>query len=271
MLKGMRRAAALLLAELAACGILAGLGVGGTSALAGAASPAPPAPPAAIAGEKPARSRGALLPLDAPAEMEVVNGRAEIVQYRGRRAVHLVDFPVKPGETRDLAGYPMAILPGAGFLDGTIEAEVAGGVRAGADPDARGFVGIAFRVQPHGSRFECFYLRMTNGRADDQVRRNHAAQYISRPGFPWERLRKESPDRYESYVDLEPGAWTRIRIEVAGRQARLYVHGASQPALIVDDLKQPAQRGQIALWVDDYTDGYLTALSAGEHRPPTAH
>jgi hypothetical protein len=35
---------------------------------------------------------------------------------------------------------------------------------------SRGF-GIAFRVQ--GNRFEYIYLRPTNGRADDQIRRNH--------------------------------------------------------------------------------------------------
>jgi hypothetical protein len=253
-------AAALGLAVLAAGGTLAGLAATATPALAGLA------PLAAATREPPARSPAGFLPLDAPADMELLHARAEIVQYRGRRAVHVADMLAKPGETRDQAGYPLAILPGTGFLDGTIEAEVAGMLRAGADEGARGFIGIAFRVQPHGSRFECFYLRMTNGRADDQVRRNHAVQYISRPGFPWERQRKESPERYESYVDLEPGAWTRLRIEVAGRQARLYVHGASQPTLIVDDLKQPIERGQIALWLDDYTDGYFTALRATERR-----
>ncbi len=225
--------------------------------LTGTAVPAP--------GE-PARSPAAYLPFDEPGKMEVLTARAEVVQYRGRRAVHLADRLAREGETRDQAGYPLAILPGTGLLDGTIEAEVAATLRPGADEGARGFVGIAFRVQPHGSRFECFYLRMTNGRADDQVRRNHSLQYISRPGFPWERLRKESPALYESYVDLEPGVWTRIRIEVAGRQARLYVHGASQPSLIVNDLKQPPERGQVALWLDDYTDGYFTALSAVERR-----
>jgi hypothetical protein len=42
---------------------------------------------------------------------------------------------------------------------------------------ARGFAGIAFRVQPDLRTYDAFYLRPTNGRADDQVRRNHAAQY----------------------------------------------------------------------------------------------
>jgi hypothetical protein len=31
------------------------------------------------------------------------------------------------------------------------------------------------------SKYECFYVRPSNGRADDQLRRNHSAQYISMP------------------------------------------------------------------------------------------
>ena len=64
-----------------------------------------------------------------------------------------------------------------------------------------------------------------------------SAQYISFPEFPWMRLRKETPEKNESYVDLEPDAWTKVKIEVQGDQARLFVHGSAQPTLIVKDLK----------------------------------
>jgi hypothetical protein len=102
--------------------------------------------------------------------------------------------------------------------------------------------------------YDAFYLRPTNGRADDQVRRNHSVQYISHPDWRWNRLREESPKKYESYVDLVPGAWTRIRIEVNGDRARLFVHGQEQPTLIVNDVKTGAQaRGAIALWIDGGT------------------
>jgi hypothetical protein len=60
----------------------------------------------------------------------------------------------------------------------------------------------------HGARTESIYLRPTNGRADDQLRRNHSVQYDSVPDFPWFRLRKESPGVYESYTDLEAGEWS---------------------------------------------------------------
>jgi hypothetical protein len=41
------------------------------------------------------------------------------------------------------------------------------------------------------------------------VQRGHSAQYESEPEFPWDRLRAEAPGKYESYVDLAPGEWTR--------------------------------------------------------------
>ena len=155
----------------------------------------------------------------------------------------------------------LAVIEGIDFSNGVIEAEIAGMPAPGAPEAARGFVGIAFRVQPDLKTYDAFYLRPTNGRADDQVRRNHSAQYVSHPDWPWSRLRKEAPERYESYVDLEPGKWTRIRIEVEGDHARFFVHGQSQPTLVVNDLRSGAQgRGAIALWIDETTVAHFRAL-----------
>ena len=149
----------------------------------------------------------------------------------------------------------LAIVQGsAGFQNGTIELELSGKPGANAVGGARGFVGVALRVAADVSRFECFYLRPTNGRAEDQVRRNHSAQYISFPEYPWERSRKETPEKYESYVDLAPGEWTRVRITVEGAKARLYVHGNAQPTLVVNDLKHVGASGAVALWVGPGTE-----------------
>lgn len=211
------------------------------------------APPPAAAAPA-ARS----YPLDSPAGLELINVKAEAATYRGRRAVRLLDQSAKPGSDH---GYAMAVLPRTEFADGTLELDVAGLARTGAPETARGFIGIAFRVRDHGAAFECFYIRPLNGRAGDQLRRNHSTQYIASPGYPWERLRRDSPGVYESYVDLEPGAWTHLKVTVAGTTARLYVHGADQPALIVDDLKLGATHGQLALWVGDDTDGYFSGLT----------
>jgi hypothetical protein len=175
------------------------------------------------------------------------------VQHDGRSAIRLLATP----DTQNGDSY--AVVRGVSFRDGTIEVDLAGRPAAGAGAGARGFIGIAFRLHGDG-RYEYIYLRPTNGRADDQVRRNHSTQYGSHPDFDFARLRKEAPEKYESYVDLQAGVWTRFRIVVDGRTARLFVHGADQPCLIVNDLKMEPGPGGVALWVGPGTEGFFSNL-----------
>jgi hypothetical protein len=148
------------------------------------------------------------------------------------------------------------------FSNGTIEVELAGAPEPAAGESARGFVGIAFRLQEDLQTYDAFYLRPTNGRAEDQARRNHSVQYISHPEWPWSRLRKETPSKYESYVDLLPAQWTKIKIEVDGARARLYVHGNEQPTLIVNDVRSGADaRGGVALWLEPGTVAHFRNLT----------
>ena len=196
-------------------------------------------------------------PLDSLDGLEFANAKAEVVTYDGRRALHLVPLPGHGNGDQAMFG----TVTGTDFKDGTIEVDVAGKPRAGASAEMRGFVGVVFRSQSQGARGETFYLRPTNGRADDQLRRNHSVQYESDPDYPWFRLRKESPGVYESYVDLVAGAWTKLKIEVSGTKARLYVDGADHPCLIVNDLKLGDSRGQIALWAHETTEGYFSNLT----------
>ena len=191
-----------------------------------------------------------------PERLERVNVAAEAALYRGKVAVRLVEAPGVTGDAETLA-----VVPGARLRDGTVEIEVVGAPRAGTEAGgARGFVGVAFRLQKDPLRYECFYLRPTNARADDQLRRNHTTQYISHPDHPWHRLRKETPGVYESYVDLVPGEWTRVKIVVSGTEARLFVRGAEQPGLIVKDLKLGASEGAVALWIGPGTEAHFAGL-----------
>lgn len=178
-------------------------------------------------------------------QLKPVNVKTEIVTFKGRKALRVDD--AAPAGTGDEAR--LVLLPKTGFEDGIIEVDLAGEPRPGAGEGARGFVGIAFRVAADASRFECIYLRPTNGRAEDQVRRNHSVQYISIPGFPWQLLRKDFPEKYETYVDLIAGEWTKVKIDVHGKQARLFVNGVEQPTLIVDNLRQGQTSGAVALWI----------------------
>src|SRR5678815_3299626 len=190
--------------------------------------------------------------LASPDQLKLANVKAETVTFKGRKALRVRD--AAPPELGD-AGR-LVILPKTDFQDGVIEVDLAGEPGPGAGEGARGFVGVAFRVAPDQSRFECIYLRPTNGRADDQMRRNHSVQYISMPGFPWHFLRKEFPEKYETYVDLIAAEWTKVKIEVRGEKARLYVNGVEQPALLVNDLKQGQSRGSVALWIGTVTVSY---------------
>lgn len=176
--------------------------------------------------------------------------------HQGRAAIKVME----PSTPADSEAKVVMIESTSNFSDGVIEIDLAGRPGAAASGQARGFVGVAFRIAADLSKYECFYLRPTNGRADDQVRRNHSVQYISFPEFPWMRLRKEMPEKYESYVDLEPDAWTKVKVEVQGGQARLYVHGNTQPTLIVNDLKHGVSRGAIGLWIGPGTEAHFANL-----------
>jgi hypothetical protein len=182
--------------------------------------------------------------------------KLESVEYKGKHAIKIV-------ENGDVGnGEAYAIVKGAAFHNGEIEVEMAGQPAGGAVAAARGFIGIAFRIQD--GRFEYIYLRPTNGRADDQVRRNHSVQYSAHPDFSFAVSRTQAPEKYESYADLEPGVWTRYRITVEGTKARLYVNGAAQPCLIVNDLKLGDTSGGVALWIGPGTEGYFAGLHIRE-------
>ncbi|MVM31471.1 hypothetical protein GO755_15605 [Spirosoma sp. HMF4905] len=203
-----------------------------------------------------AQVRAQKLPLNTTDGLLPIRMQLSVEQYLGKQSVRVVD----PGNTN----YPevtYAKIKNLRFQNGTIELELAGKPLATAGEGARGFVGIAFRIADDDTKFECIYLRPTNGRADDQVRRNHSVQYISYPGFPWEKNRKETPEKYEAYVDLVVGEWTKVKIEVQGDKARLYVHGSTQPTLIVNDLKHgSSQEGAIGLWIGPGTDAHFANL-----------
>jgi hypothetical protein len=215
--------------------------------------------------------------LTSPDRLQLHNVAGEPATFDGKRAVRITisseALPLyerlqaaaasaatasPPSEHQEL----LAIVPGSDLSDGTIEVDLAGDVRPGAAPGARGFVGVAFRVQPDLRAYDAFYLRPTNGRAEDQERRNHTTQYVSHPDWPWHRLRRETPGRYESYVDIQPGKWIHVKIEIAGDRARLYVDGAEQPTLLVNDVKSGAgASGRVALWIEGSTIAHFANLS----------
>jgi hypothetical protein len=189
------------------------------------------------------------IPLTNLSTLDLKNAQAEITTYHGEQALKMTGN-----------GDAMAIVKNLIFRNGTIDVDVSGTPAKGASEGARGFIGISFRVQADGAHQERIYVRPTNGRADDQLRRNHSTQYVSEPEWPWERLRKESPGVYESYADMQPGEWMHLRIVVEGTNASLYVGNAPQPCLLVHDLKMGEKEGAVALWIGPGTEGYFRNL-----------
>jgi hypothetical protein len=171
-------------------------------------------------------------------------GKTEAVNYFGRKSVRITM------EGEDHEG--LALLPGTDFQDGVIEADIA--LKTTVPPGVRypGFVGVAFRVTPDASHYELFYLRPGNSEAADQAMRNHSVQYVAEPGFGWYRLRREWPSVYESHAELAMETWTKVRIEVSGRAAKLYLNGSAKPSLVVDGLKGEDLHGAVGLW--SFTD-----------------
>lgn len=193
-------------------------------------------------------SEGIQIDLTSISDLELINVDAKVITHDDKTGIEVK----ASGKQVDVG--TLVIIPSVKFSNGIITLELTGEPAPGADPQMRGFVGLAFRVNEQDySSYECFYLRPTNARANNQIRRNHSTQYISHPEYPWYRLRNESPKMYESYVDLVPGEWTKVKIVVEGKSAKLFVHNADQPCLIVNDLKHGDSEGKIALWLHSST------------------
>jgi hypothetical protein len=153
------------------------------------------------------------------------------------------------------------------FKNGTIEVKVLSRLLKDAPDFARGFIGIAFRINDSNTKYESIYIRPVNARVDDQVRRNHSIQYYAYPDYKFDRLRKESPEKYECYSDMEMNKWITLRVVVKDKQAKFFLNDNKQPSLIVNDLKHGANSsGAIGLWVDVGTEGFFSDLKVSEEK-----
>lgn len=178
--------------------------------------------------------------------------RSDPVNYLGRKCVRIT----MDGDDRD----GLVLLPGTDFQDGVIEADIALKVTVPPGIHYPGFLGIALRARPDASRFELFYVRPGNADAADQAMRNHAVQYSSEPDYGWYRLRREWPSVYESHGDIAMETWIPLRIEVAGRAAKLYLNGSPKPSLVVDGLKGEDLHGGVGLWSFTGEEAYFSNL-----------
>jgi len=189
--------------------------------------------------------------------LEAVNVSMSIEKLMGKEVVKAI----KDSSVKEVDEPTFVKIKGINFRNGTIEVKVLSRLLQNAPQFARGFIGIAFRINDSNTKFESIYIRPTNARTDDQVRRNHSIQYYSYPDYKFDRLRKESPEEYESYADMALNEWIKLKIVVKDTQAKLFINDNKQPSLIVNDLKHGAgSSGAIGLWVDVGTEGFFSDL-----------
>lgn len=190
-------------------------------------------------------------------ELEAVNVSMSIERVMGEEAVKVIkDSDVKKPDEPTFVR-----ITDTDFKNGTIYAKVLSRLTEDAPNHARGFIGITFRINQDNSEFESIYLRPTNARSDDQLRRNHSIQYFSYPDYKFDRLRDEVPGKYESYADMELNEWIQMNIFVEGKKAELFLDDKEQPSLIVNDLKHGSSAsGAIGFFVDIGTEGYFKDL-----------
>ena len=181
-----------------------------------------------------------------PAIARTVNRAHTVVQENGRSVSRL---DAKEGDG-------MAIIAGAPFVEGTIELDV-----RGEDVQGMSFVGVAFGVQDD-STYEAVYLRPFNFRTPDTARAKRAVQYVSQPAYPWQKLRQESPGKYEQPVRPvpDPTSWVRMRLVVTRTQLSVYANGGDQPDLVVTRLGD-VKPGPVALWVGNNSRGDFANLA----------
>lgn len=199
-------------------------------------------------------------------EFEAVNTKAEIVNMDGVQVLKmerdLIAFPFDEKNIDTSTDGPTYVkLTNVAMENGTIEVKMLSRIMENSPfPAARGFIGVAYRVDQENKNFDAIYLRPSNGRADDQLRRNHTIQYFSYPGNTFGRLRKEANGLYETYADIGLNEWIDVRIEFQDEKAVLYINNQKSPSFIVTKMLGTSKTGSIALWVEIGTVGYFKDL-----------
>jgi len=177
---------------------------------------------------------------------KVAGRTVSAVDIKGKHAIRMSEG----------AGMGVVWLDGYDFANGVIDVDLLGR----SQPVQGSFVGVAFRVVD-AQTFDAVYFRPFNFRADDSTRHSHAVQYVSHPGWPWERLRSEHPGEYEKPLVPAPDGdeWFHARIVVARPKVSVFVNGATQPSLVVNELSDRTH-GSVGLWVGEGSGGNFANL-----------
>jgi hypothetical protein len=142
---------------------------------------------------------------------------------------------------------------------GRIEVDVMAQLNGKTDFDARGFAGIAYRIDDQ-DHFEGIYVRALNGvRTDAPPPRNERGiQYFAHPDWLFDRLREQHPAEYERPADIVPSEWFSLAIDLSETDATAYINGTE--ALSVTHPKAPLRSGRVGLFVDIGSEAFFSNL-----------
>ncbi len=148
------------------------------------------------------------------------------------------------------------------FENGTIEVKMYSQIQDPPPyPGVAGFIGVYFRIKEDDSAFESIYVRPKVGRVNNQLFRNHAVQYISYPHAKFDTLRKSyPPGSYEGSAPVALKEWIKMRIEVNGETAEMFINDMKYSSFIVDKMLGKHKIGGVGLYVDIGTIGYFKDL-----------
>jgi hypothetical protein len=142
----------------------------------------------------------------------------------------------------------LVVLGGITFTNGIIEFDA----RGKSGPPQSNFIGVAIRVVD-GTHYDHIYFRPFNFRTPIEERRIHAVQYASLPEWPWPRLRSERAGQFEKPIEPAPDgdAWFHAKIVVQKPKVSVFVDGAKEPSLVVEELTARTG-GSVALWCNGF-------------------
>ena len=155
----------------------------------------------------------------------------------------------------EAAGEWPVYLQGIEFANGSIELDI-----KGKDVQGASFVGVAFHGVD-GTTYDGIYFRPFNFKTDDPARVLRAVQYISQPAHPWQKLRADTPGKYEQPVKPvpDPNSWFRARVVVASPKVSVFVDDGKDPCLVVEQLSS-RKTGLVGLWVGNTAGGEFANL-----------
>lgn len=199
---------------------------------------------------------------------ELHNVTGSIIKFEGKDVLKIErDLKALPFDFNNIEGtvdepHYARLVGVEDFENGTIEVKMYSQIQDPPPyPGVAGFIGVYFRIKEDDSAFEGIYLRPKVGKADKQMLRNHAVQYISYPHAKFDTLRKTyPPGSYEGSAPVALKEWIKMRLEINGETAEMFINDLKYSSFIVDKMLGNNKIGGVGLYVDIGTIGYFKDL-----------